>query len=210
MGGHAPETTMHDALHDALLDAHFAATRPVDDDNAGGYPWHLVERLWLRDGSAITVRPIRASDLRLSAEFVAGLSKETRYQRLLSGRDLLPGELERLTDIDHRREMALIATICERGRTRQIGVARYVPYDRAMPVQHAEIAIVIADAWQRRGLGERLLGRLVSAAADAGLRNLSGLTLATNQGMRSLALRLGFTLSREPGDATLTRLVKAL
>ena len=57
----------------------------------------------LRDGAPISIRPIRPDDMGIELAFLRGLSRETRYQRLLSSRDLLPGELRRLTQIDYLR-----------------------------------------------------------------------------------------------------------
>jgi acetyltransferase len=162
---------------------------------------HLVECLQLADGAPLTIRPIRAADIGLETDFVRALSKETRYQRLLSARKLSADDLRRLTDIDYRREMALIATTRVDGRERQIGVARYVVDGSD---GSADMAIVVADAWQGRGLGELLLRRLLQAAKAAGVPRLTGITLAVNVRMRSLAAKLGLTLRRDPGDATVT------
>jgi acetyltransferase len=159
----------------------------------------------LRDGTEFTIRPIRAGDKGLELAFLRGLSRESLYQRLLSRRDLLPGELRRLTEIDPEREMALIATIRDGdGGEEQIGVARYVKdADGA-----AEMAIVIGDAWQRRGLGEKLLQALIDAATDAGVDTLTGITFSTNLGMLRLAKKLGFDLRYQAGDATVMRLTR--
>ena len=70
--------------------------------------------------------------------------------------------------------------------------------------------MVVTDAWQRRGLGVLLLERLVTDAAAAGVRNLGGITLATNTPMIRLARRLGFTVSTEPGDWTVKRVTRRL
>lgn len=161
----------------------------------------------LADGTAVTLRPIRRDDKALELAFLRGLSRESRYQRLLSGRDLLPGELRRLTEIDPAREAALIATIRgPDGLERQIGVARYARDDTG----DAELAIVVDDTWQRRGLGEHLLRALIDAASNSGIRTLSGLTQSTNLAMLRLAKKVGFELHYQPGDATLMRLQKQL
>ncbi len=151
----------------------------------------------------IRIRPIRPSDLELERRFVYGLSARSRYLRLLSSRSLQPGELERWTRIDPEREIALIALANDGADDEEVGVARCVVDDAA--AGRWDFAIVIADAWQRRGLGEALLGELVRAARDAGVRTLSSITLAENRGMVALARRLGFTVRRELGDATLLR-----
>jgi GNAT superfamily N-acetyltransferase len=173
-----------------------------------GRLWRLLSEDWqLEDGTPVTIRPIRASDKALELAFVSGLSRESRYQRLLSARDLLPGELRRLTDIDYAREMALIATTRRDGVEEQMGVARYVRDDDG---ESSELAIVVGDQWQRRGLGEKLLRSLLSVAADAGVRVVNGITLTSNAGMLAIARKLGFSEERQPGDATITRIAKVL
>lgn len=103
---------------------------------------------WIaRDGAVVAIRPIRQADFDLEEEFVHGLSASTGYQRLMSARKPSQEELRRWTDIDHDREMALVATVTVGGRERQIGVARYVV--ESSP-REAEAAIVLSDEWQRR------------------------------------------------------------
>jgi RimJ/RimL family protein N-acetyltransferase len=174
------------------------------------FPTHRIAREVLSDGTLVSIRPIRAADKKIELEFLRGLSRQTRYQRLLSMRDLLPGELERLTDIDYDHEMALIATIRanDDGTESEIGVARYVR--DADEGGGAEFAIVIGDCWQRRGLGHKLLTNLIATARDAGVRKLTGITLSTNLAMLRLAKKLGFALRYHPGDASLMRVTLTL
>jgi acetyltransferase len=162
----------------------------------------------LRDGTPVQIRSIRRTDLELERRFVAGLSGHTRYLRLLSGRQLTPGELERWTDIDPAREMAIIAVVADGGSEAQVGVARCA-LDDADPTRW-DFAVVVADAWQGRGLGEALLRRLIGCADESGIATLSSVTLAENHRMLSLAQRLGFTARREPGGATVMRVEKRL
>ena len=63
--------------------------------------------------------------------------------------------------------------------------------------------MVLADDWQRRGLGKELLRRLIACARQQGVMRLVGMTLSTNLAMRSLAKRLGFRSRRSPESATL-------
>jgi acetyltransferase len=161
----------------------------------------------LRDGTAVTIRPIRASDLELERTFVRGLSRETRYQRLHSTRDLRPGELERWTNIDPEREAALIATAIIDGSERELGVARYARDDESGDY---EFAIVIADAWQGHGLGRKLLSDLLQAAENAKIRVITGIVLSANDAMLGLARTFGFALWQEPGAEFVTQLRKTL
>jgi acetyltransferase len=172
-----------------------------------GYPSHLVQAMTLRDATSLTIRPICSDDYALEADFIQRLSARSGYQRLLSPRKLTRREIQRFVDIDYSRELALIALAVVDNQVRQVGVARYAPEPDGL--SH-DFGIVVADEWQGRGLGAALLGALVSAAAQAGVQQLTGLTLAENHAMRQLALRLGFDIERESGDATVVRLRLAL
>src|SRR5258706_3474479 len=135
-------------------------------------PASPASRTWIAsDGTAVAIRAIRKADLDLEEEFVHGLSASTGYQRLMSTRKPSHDELRRWTDIDHDREMALVATVTVGGRERQVGVARYVV--ESSP-REAEFAIVLSDEWQGRGLGRELLSSLLVAAKAAGLGRLVG------------------------------------
>lgn len=161
-------------------------------------------RTWTAaDGTSVLVRPIAPDDFELEREFVAGLSRRTRYQRLMSARTPQATELRRWTRIDPEREAALIATVNRDGRERQIGVARYAIDDVE---DEAEFAIVIDDEWQGRGLGAHLLFALIDLARRSGLQRLCGTTFSENTAMLGLARRLGFKRSLEPGAGFLTGL----
>ena len=167
------------------------------------YPRNLVAQRQLPDGSVVLIRPIAASDWHHHRRFVNSLSLQTRYQRLMSARCLLPGELREMVEIDYQRELALVAMAGIGGDEREVGVARYVRSDTD---DSAEFAVVVADDWQHRGLGGQLVRSLRDAATAAGIGHLSGLTLATNAPMLRLARQLGFEVSAEPGDWTVKRI----
>lgn len=179
---------------------------------ADAYPYQLIDDRRLADGTPVRIRPIVAEDRLRHWRFVCSLSLQTRYQRLMSPRSLMRGELRRMVEIDYHREMALVAVTGVGTDERELGIARYVLADAAGASQGpfaegAEFAIVVADAWQRRGIGDLLLQSLRDAAIDAGVTELGGITLATNSGMIRLARRLGFEVSPEPGDWTVRRMV---
>ena len=162
----------------------------------------------MTDDTPITIRPISAADYDLEQEFVSGLSAASGYQRLMSPRRLSAEEIRRFTDIDDQREMALIATTPVDGRERQIGVARYVK-DESVPGE-AEFAIVLADDWQGRGLGRKLLASLLAAAHADGVQRAVATTLSSNDAMLALARRLGFTLAPNPAAPSITNLTLEL
>jgi len=157
----------------------------------------------LRSGE-VTIRPIRAADFELEREFVDRLSPATGYQRLMSTRRPSDEEVRHFTDIDPERELALIAVTVVDGKERQVGVARYVKDEHTLG--EAEFAIVLADDWQRGGLGTKLMESLVDAARTRGVRRLVATTQSTNNGMLALARRLGFRLALNPASAAITNL----
>lgn len=170
---------------------------------ATDYPVDLIEHGLLQGGQPLLIRPIKPQDEGMELDFLRGLSAQTRYQRLLSPRKLLPGELHRLTHIDYRREMALAALLGASGQRRMAGVARYV---LDADGRSCDFAIVIADDLQGRGLGLRLMSSLLNAAQGAGVPRMEGITLASNRGMLRLARQLGFQTQAEPGDASVLRM----
>src|SRR5262245_46419670 len=168
-----------------------------------GYPSQLVEAVTLRDGTRLTVRPICADDFQLEFDFVRALSARSGYQRLLSPRKLSTSDIERFVRIDYGSELALIALAVVDDAVHQVGVARYAPEPDG---SSCDFAIVIADEWQGRGLGKALLSSLVRAAKEAGVQELTGLTLSENYAMRDLARQVGFSVRRDPDDPTVVQL----
>ncbi len=166
----------------------------------------VIERL--RDGTEVTIRPIRPEDAEMETEFITELSDESRYLRFLSiVRHVTPEMIARFTQIDYDREMALIASRREGDRESIIGVARYV---RDPNPASAEFAIVIADRAQRKGLASKLMARLMTHARFAGIERLRGLVLASNDSMLELMDRLGFEAFPVEDDPSLVDVVKAL
>ena len=137
----------------------------------------------LRDGSAVLIRPIQATDEPLVAGIFAGLSDTSRWMRFLAAKAALsPAELRFLTDIDHHDHEAL-AAIAPGGHG--LGVARYIRH--AGDPQAAEIAIAVVDTWHRRGLGTQLSGR----ARRAGIDRFTALASADNAAVAALLSTMG-------------------
>ena len=151
----------------------------------------------------MTLRPLRPEDADIELEFITGLSAETRQSRLVGGaRAITRKYIEELTRVDYRRDMALAATVMLDDKETLIAVARYVlePAGR-----DCEFAIVVADAWQGRGIGRRMMQKLIKTARGSGIRAIYGDVLSVNVPMLALLRRLGFSFGRNPDDATVTR-----
>lgn len=160
-------------------------------------------------GATVTIRTMQPADRDIEHRFVRELSEQSRYYRFHSAlKELSPYMLERFTHVNYPDEMAIIATVPESEGERQIGVARYA----RMPGSHtAEIAIVVADAWQGRGVGTRLLLNLRQLATEAGIRHVEASVLPDNRRMLGLARELGFSLKAlKPADYSTIELGKEL
>ncbi len=164
------------------------------------YPVELIGDVTLSDGTTLHLRPIRPEDAELERAFVDGLSEQTRYYRFFYRlTELTPSMLARFTQVDYDRELALVALTTGEGGTHGfVGVARYI----ANPDQtSAEFAVVVADAWQRRGIARILMRGLIVCAKRRGFEQLTGTILRVNEPMLAFVRSLGFETSEDPEDS---------
>ncbi len=168
------------------------------------YPHELEATLRLPEGEWVKLRPIRPEDAMMEQAFVEGLSRQTSRLRFQSSlRTLTPGMLARFTQIDYDREMAFVAVREEGGAERQIGVCRYITLPDA---RSCEFAVVVADEWQGKGLGRRMMAVLVDTARARGLETMIGWVLAENGNMLTMCTEIGFE-NRPDEDPQVRRMV---
>jgi acetyltransferase len=168
------------------------------------YPRELEETVTLKNGDTVLLRPIRPEDAELEREFVAALSPQTLYRRfMMPVKELSDAMIERFTQIDYDRELALVALRNESGGTpgavgsRLVGVARIIP---TWEDGTAEFAIVVGDWMQHSGLGRELMERMFEAGRVRGYAVLEGIILGENVSMLRFCERLGFTIKLNPDD----------
>jgi RimJ/RimL family protein N-acetyltransferase len=150
-------------------------------------------------GAEFLVRPLRPDDVGELAAGFGRLSARARYQRFLTGTpNLSAAQLAYLTQIDHHDHEALVAVTPATGEI--IGVARFVR-SRSRP-DSAEIAVTIADEWQRRGVGTELLRRLVDRALQEGIVRFTAEILSENDAMLALAPKAGRVTVEVDGGMT--------
>ncbi len=173
------------------------------------YPANLESLMMLADGSEVLVRPIRPEDARKEQDFVSNLSAQSRYFRFMHGLDkLTPDMLARFTQIDYDREMALVAIAPgQDGGQTFLGVARYVINPDG---NSCEFALTVADAWQKRGVGPKLMERLMHVARERGLDTMMGEVLAQNPRMLRMCKRMGFSALRSPDDPEIILVSRSL
>ncbi len=151
----------------------------------------LPRTVHLRGGAAVLLRPIRSEDAPALTRLYDRLSPESAYQRFFAVMRRLPPDWARiLADVDHDRRAA-IAALGPGGEL--VGVARYSVLEDP---GEAEIALVVEDAWQGRGLGTILLSALFEHAESRGIARFLAYVLADNQRMMRLIERVGRLTAR--------------
>ena len=140
------------------------------------------------------MRPIRADDAPRLVTLYDHLSRDTRYHRFFSVMQRLPPDWARfLADVDYEARLALVVESPE-DPDALIAVARYEP---AGEPKTAEVAFVVQDGWQDRGIGTVLFSALLAAAALNGIRRFRAWVLADNRRMLDLISRFGKVTQRE-------------
>lgn len=149
-------------------------------------PLHWHADVVLVDGRTVHIRPISPDDADRLRDFHAGLSAETIQYRFFSPHPTLSDqEVEHFTNVDHDDRVALVATL----GARMIGVARY---ERLQDRDSAEVAFVVSDEHQGRGVGALLLEHLAAAARERGISRFEASVLTTNRRMLQVFSTAGF------------------
>lgn len=168
------------------------------------YPSRYIKQSQWPDGSQVTIRPIRPEDEPHMVRFHQTLSDQTVYQRYLSPLKLETRiehqRLSRICFIDYDRDMVLVAERHEAG-TPEPEIMAVGRLSRVHGRNEAEFALLVADRWQRRGLGKQLLTLLVQIGRDEKLDRIQATLLADNVGMQRTATAVGFGVHAVEGGS---------
>lgn len=146
----------------------------------------MTSTIALRDGTHVRVRPIRPDDEPRLVELYSQLSHDTRYQRFFSVMQRLPPDWAHfLANVDYKRRFALVVE--EPAEPTLIAVGRYEPAGDDPGV--AELAVVVQDGWQGKGIGTALMDGLLREAASHGITRFRAYVLGQNRRMLKLLRR---------------------
>jgi acetyltransferase len=188
---------------DARVVLHDPATREADLPVPAirPYPIQYARPHRLRDGTELMIRPIRPEDEGMLVAFHRTLSETSVRQRYLAPLQLdqrtTHERLIRVCFSDYDRDIALVVEHTPPGGAAEI-VAVGRLSRRSTSASDAEFALLVADAWQRRGLGSELLRRIVDIARAERIPRVTATMLPDNTGMIRIASNLGFTVRRAP------------
>ncbi|HWJ53482.1 MAG TPA: GNAT family N-acetyltransferase, partial [Propionibacteriaceae bacterium] len=167
---------------------------PVEDPP--GYPREWEADVLLTDGGTAHLRPIRASDAARMVAFYERVSPESKYLRFFAPYPkLTERDVRRFTEVDYVDRVALIVTLGEE----MIAVGRY---DRTQDGE-AEVAFLIEDAHQGRGIGQLLLEHLAEAARERGITRFVAEVLPQNRRMAQVFSDAGYRMSKGIEDGVL-------
>src|SRR5262252_395821 len=160
------------------------------------YPLQYIWDWKLKDGTAVTIRPIRPEDEPLMVQFHRTLSERSVYLRYFCSLSLTTRvEHERLVRIcfgSYDRGFALVADRRNpnTGQHEVLGVGRFSAINRG----EAEAAVLVSDKWQGKGLGTELLARVTRVAQEEKFQRLSGEILRENLATQAVFKKVGFKL----------------
>src|SRR5215469_1134008 len=165
------------------------------------YPSQYVSAWKLKDGTAVTIRPVRPEDEPAMVKFHANVSERSVYFRYFQAAKLSQRtaheRLTRMCFLDYDRQMALLAEHATPAGPEILGIGRM---SRSHLGNTAEVAVLVRDQYHRRGLGIELLRRLVQVARDERLDSVHAYILDENLEMQALMRKVGFRITSQPGD----------
>ncbi len=166
-------------------------------DDPPGYPREWEADVLLTDGGTAHLRPIRPSDAARLVAFYDRVSPESKYLRFFAAYPKLSDrDVRHFTQVDYVDRVALIVTLGEE----MIAVGRYDKTEDG----EAEVAFLIEDAHQGRGIGQLLLEHLAEAARERGITRFVAEVLPQNRRMAQVFADAGYRLSKEVADGVLS------
>jgi acyl-CoA hydrolase/GNAT superfamily N-acetyltransferase len=161
---------------------------------AGEYPKEMETYRTTKTGMEVLLRPVKMSDEPLIKDLFYSLSDNSMYRRFISRRKDMPHErLQEFVIIDYSREVAIVAAITVDQKEIVVGMGQY----NVDPNTHsAEVAFVVRDDYQNRGIGNELLSYLTYLARRQGLLGFTAEVLIENRPMLHLFEKMGFLMNR--------------
>ncbi|MGE5751384.1 MAG: GNAT family N-acetyltransferase [Nitrospirota bacterium] len=160
----------------------------------GEYPEELETYRTTRTGLNILMRPVKLSDEHLLKDFFYSLSSDSLYRRFISTRpDMHHERLQPFVVIDYTREMVILAVREHEGQEQIMGMAQYT-IDQT--THTAEVAFVVRDDYQGKGVGAELLTYVTYLAKKSGLLGFTAAVLMENMQMLLLFERMGFNIEK--------------
>ncbi|MFX1520536.1 MAG: GNAT family N-acetyltransferase [Promethearchaeota archaeon] len=160
----------------------------------GEYPEELETYRTTKTGLEVLLRPVKISDEPLLKDFFYSLTDKSLYRRFSSARTDMPHErLQEFVIIDYTKEMVIMAVKEHEEKEEILGLGQYGINEGT---RTAEIAFVVKDDYQRKGIGTELLTYLTQLAKKQGLLGFTAEVLVENRPMLRLFEKMGFDIEK--------------
>jgi RimJ/RimL family protein N-acetyltransferase len=159
------------------------------------YPEELERYDTLRDGTEIFFRPIKPTDEPSLSEMLYSLSEKSVRTRYMTHTMAFPHkDIQRLTNIDYRQDIAIVGVVPRVSGEEIVAIAQYFLDPRT---QSAEVAFLVQDEWQRKGMGTFLLDYVTQIAKQRGVRKFWAKVLPNNEPMLTIFHNSGYKINTE-------------
>lgn len=165
------------------------------------YPQELERYETLKDGTEILFRPVKPTDDAALSEMLYSLSAESVKKRYFTHTKTFPHkDVQKLTNVDYEQNLAIVAVVPGTEGTEEIiGIAQYFLDPKT---QVAEVAFIVQDEWQDKGMGGVLLDYITRIATDRGVKKFYATVLPINKSMLTLFYNTGYRINTEfDGDS---------
>jgi len=163
------------------------------------YPEELKRYVTLEDGTRLLIRPIKPSDATMKQHLFYALSKDSVAKRYLGPlKSLSWDRVWPYVIVDYQNEMVLVAVVSEGGVESMVGIGSY---SRIPRTELAEVALVVRDDWQGKGIGTELLKYLIDLARSKGFLGLKAWVLVENTAMMHLFKKCGYQMKYRVEDS---------
>jgi acyl-CoA hydrolase len=159
------------------------------------YPEELEHFEVLKDGTEIFFRPVKPTDEPAMAEMLYSLSKESVRTRYFTQSMAFPHKaVQKLTNIDYRNDIAIVGVVPSPAGEEIVAIAQYYLDPNT---QAAEVAFLVQDEWQAKGMGTFLLQYLATIAKQRGIRQFYATVLPINRPMLNIFHNSGYKVNTE-------------
>lgn len=168
----------------------------IEPDTEGVvYPAELEHSDTLRDGTEIFFRPVKPTDETALSEMLYSLSKESVQTRYFTHTMRFPHkDVQQITNIDYRQNLCIVGTVPSASEERIVAIAQYFLDPKT---QAAEVAFIVQDEWQRKGMGTFLLDYLTQIARKRGVKRFYAKVLPKNRAMLTVFHNSGYKVNTE-------------
>lgn len=159
------------------------------------YPEELEHYVTLRDGTEIFLRPIKPADEPALSEMLYSLSEESVQKRYMTRTRTFPHrDVQQLTNIDYSKDLAVVGVVPGVSGDEIVAIGQYFLDPKT---QAAEVAFLVQDEWQQRGMGTLLLDYITKAAKQRGVKSFYAKVLPSNKPMLAMFHNSGYKVNTE-------------